>query len=422
MRGRLTLRASSVWILLGILVSGCAFGPKAIERTHGKYAASVQKVEEEEFLKNIVRLRYVEEPRNLKVTAIAAQYELSAGAEARPFFSTEAARFENPSVYAAFSRVLPFAAFSGSTRPTVSLSPQDDNESVRQFLTPISADTVIFLTQSGWPVETLVRVWMSRLNGVPNLAPTSGPPRDRPADFERFRRIAELMQEVQDLELASLRGEDRVQDLSGPLAKEAITASAAVEAAKAGFEYQPSRDGKSWRLIQRNQQLVFTVNPNGRGTPQIQELFALLNLDPLATSYDLQVGTGVPDPLRNPTVPQSAISMQPRSTSQAMFFLANGVHIPSEHAATGVVTMPLDGSDPTTVTQGLFAVHCCEGHAHRPPPCAYLAIRYRGYWYYIDDRDQQSKATLLLMLKLRQLDFTRAAVSTAPALTLPVGR
>src|SRR5438874_2597687 len=71
-----------------VAVGGCAFGPKALERSHGRYNESVRRVDEEQLLRNIVRLRYNESPLNLNVAAIAAQYELSGQAEARPFFGT----------------------------------------------------------------------------------------------------------------------------------------------------------------------------------------------------------------------------------------------------------------------------------------------------------------------------------------------
>ena len=75
----------------------------------------------------------------------------------------------------------------------------------------------------------------------------------------------------------------------------------------------------------------------------------------------------------------------------------------------------MDGRE---LTRGLFEVHACKGH--KPPPTAYVAIKLRGYWYYIDDRDQASKSTLALVLQLSRLDFgTQKA--TGPILTLPVG-
>src|SRR5216683_5232891 len=74
-------------LLLALSGTGCAnFGPKALERTHGRYNEAVRLVEEEQLLGNLVHLRYNECPLNLNVNSIAAQYELTGSAEARPFF------------------------------------------------------------------------------------------------------------------------------------------------------------------------------------------------------------------------------------------------------------------------------------------------------------------------------------------------
>ncbi len=236
--------ARTIPALVAVLAAlpGCSFGPKALERTHGKYATAVQRVEEEQFLKNVVRLRYAEAPRNLDVAAIAAQYEFTAGTEARPFFSTEAPG--NP--FRSFASVLPFASIEGSNRPTVSLDPQDDASTIRQFLTPISDETLVFLTQSGWPVSSIVRIWADRINGVPNWVPASGPPRDVPPDFQRFRRAAGLLQVVQDREWGSIKAEDRTTELSDPLPANAVNSSSVTQAAKDGFEYR--RKGDEWVL------------------------------------------------------------------------------------------------------------------------------------------------------------------------------
>jgi hypothetical protein len=65
-------------------------------------------------------------------------------------------------------------------------------------------------------------------------------------------------------------------------------------------------------------------------------------------------------------------------------------------------------------------VSSCSGLAgDRGHPKPELCIgRYR---YYIDDRDQESKATPALALHLSRLDFARQQPA-APLLTLPVGR
>jgi hypothetical protein len=416
--------AGVAWAILLGLCGGCAFGPRALERTHGRYNEAVHEVDDEECLRNLVRLRYNERPSTLNVTSIATQYELSAQAEARPFFIGP-----NPSnsnvIFKTFTAILPDILATGAERPTLSLVPGDDGTSVRQFLTPISADTLVFLTQGGWPVSTVVRLWVERLNGVPNANTTSNPPRDVLPDFARFERIAELLQFAQDHEMMSIVGEERLTELSGPLPPEAVTAAAAVEAAKNGLEYRPREDGKTWALVRRERRLVAEVNAGAEGNPEVVELELLLNLKPGQRRYEIvATAGGVPDPLRVPTEQSAVMRIMPRSTAQVCYYMANGVEVPLEHLKCGLVRPPVDASgrvfDSREITRGLFEVHVAKGH--KPPPCAYVAVRYRDYWYYIDDRDQASKTAFGMVQQLSRLDFKRQTLTNGPLLTLPAGR
>src|SRR5262249_25391132 len=147
--------------------------------------------------------------------------------------------------------ILPDVMVGGANRPTVTLDPADDSEAVRQYLTRINTETLNFLAQTSWPVSTLLRVWVDRINGVPNAVAASGPARDVVPDFARFRRVAELIQIARDRELASVHADEHVAEVGGPLPAEAVTAAALVEAAKNGLEYRPLPDGKTWALIRR---------------------------------------------------------------------------------------------------------------------------------------------------------------------------
>jgi hypothetical protein len=408
---------------LALLVGGCAFGPKTLERSHGRYNEAVRRVDEEQFLRNVVHLRYNEGPSRLDVSAIAAQYELAAQAEARPFFIAP-----NPSnsniIFRTFTRILPDAQINGSNRPTISFTPADDGTTVRRFLTSIPLDTLIFLARTSWPVSTIMRLWVERINGVPNAVTASGPPSHLVPDFARFRRFAELMQIAQDSELGSIHSEERTVAVSGPLPQAAITASAVVEAARNEMEYRPRSDGKSWELVRKQNVLVFELTERGAASPEMAELIRLLNLRPGQRRYDVVTHSGGErDPLREPVPPADQVQIVPRSTAQVSFYLANGVEVPPEHISAGLATAPVgeDGTvfDMREITRGLFEVHACKGH--KAPPTAYVAIRARGWWYYIDDRDQASKATLALMVQLSRLDLARQRPA-GPTLTLPVGR
>lgn len=417
-----TRRAASLvaGIVLAMGPTGCAFGPKVLERTHARYNESIRRVYEEQLLQNIVRFRYNEAPFRLSVSSIAAQYELAGGAEARPFFLAP-----NPAgqTFRTFTNVLPDATISGANRPTITFLPAS-GDAVRRFLTPIPGDTLVFLASTSWPVSTVIRVWAERLNGVPNATSASGPQRGFAPDFARFQRIAHLMQVAQDLELAVISPQERDAEVSGPLPAATITTSAAVDAAKNGLECRPQADGTSWRLTRKQHGLVVEVNPLALDHPVIRELETLLNLQPGLDRYDLVVASDAADPLRFPVRRSTDLRLTPRSTGQVYFYLANGVEVPPEHFDAGLVPRPVapDGSpfDMRAVTAGLFAVHACKGH--KPPPTAYVAVKYRGYWFYIDDRDQPTKTTFAMMLELGRLDFGLQETTSGPFLTLPIGR
>jgi hypothetical protein len=408
--------------LLLLAAGGCSLGPKELRQTHGAYNESVREVDEEQLLRNIIHMRYNEAPSRLDVSAIAAQYELSAQAEARPFFLAP-----NPSnsnvIFRTFTAILPDASVMGANRPTISMTPVDDGDAVRRFLTAIPLETLTFLSQTSWPVSTVLRLWVERVNGVPNADTNSGPPRDIIPDFARFQRIAELSQDVQDRRLLIFHSERRTRIIGGPIPREAVTASAVLEAAKSEMEYRPRKDGL-WELLRKEHVLVLEMTAEGEHSDEVRELIGLLHLQPGKRKYDVVTHSGGgPDPQREPIPLLEQVQVVPRSTAQVYFYMANGVEVPPEHLEKGWAIAPVDGSgvvfDLREVTRGLFEVHASK--CHKPPANAYVAVHYRDYCYWIDDSDQSSKSSFALMLQLTRLDLARQRPGV-PALTLPVGR
>jgi hypothetical protein len=411
-------------VALALSAGGCAFGPRALERTHGRYTEALRHVDEEQLLRNLVHLRYNETPGGLDVSSIAAQYELSAGAEARPFFIAP-----NPSnsniIFRTFTSILPDVTLQGSNRPTVTFTPIDDSDAVQRFLTPVPVDTLALLSQTSWPVSSILRLYVERLNGVPNGGGAVGAQGTPVPDFARFQRVAQLIDAARTRDLLSLHAEERLTQVGGPLPAEAVTAAAAVEAAKNGLEYRRTEDGKTWILVRSQRRLVVDISPGAETSPEVVELTSLLNLVPGAHRYGILVGSGrLPDPQLFPGPPSIELHLLPRSTAQVWGYLANGVEVPAPHVSSGLVRLPVDAVgrpfDGRDITRGLFEVHAATGH--KPPATAYVAVPYRGYWYYVDDRDEASKATFALMLSLSRLDFGRQRRNGGPALTLPVGR
>jgi hypothetical protein len=379
-------------------------------------------VDSEELLLNIVRLRYGDPPAEVEVSGIAAQYELSATAEARPFFAAP-----NPagSIFRTFTNVLPFAGAGGSNRPTISLTPVHSGETVARYLRPITLEGVAFFAETSWPISAIFRMWLEGMNGVPNAPSASGPTRSFSPEFAEFRRATELLQTIQDRgELTFRKAEQEI--LGDPIAADRVTGESLIEAQKAGFEYRLAPDSKSWRLARKVRKLYLDLSPRAVGTPEYTELVRLLNLTPGLTRYEITQSTVGFIEQRSGAPPSDMIVLVPRSLLQVVFYLSHGVEVPADHLAAGVAkqTLEPDGRvfDWQQVTGNLFTVKAACGK--KPPPGATVAVRYRGYWFYIDDIDHATKDTFILLRPARQLELGAAAADKrgGPVLTLPIGR
>jgi hypothetical protein len=405
-------------LLLSLAMGGCAFGPKALEGTHGKYNCAVKSVTQEQLLLNIVRQRYNDTPVRLDISSIAAQYELNGSAEGRPFsnFQGDSGMFE------AFNIVLPFVGVSAANRPTLSLSPADDAETIRRFFQPRTLEGIMLLTRTSWPIDVILRLWLDYINQVPNAPTASGPTREGVPQFAEFQRVAQLLQVLSDQHWITFAEAEKLTELSSPVPAASITAQALIEAARSGYEYQ-ERPDKTWVLIRRELKPVVRVSPAAVNSPEVAELCHLLGLQPGLLHYELTAQGRDPDGLQPPPG-ACRVNLVTRSAGQVLFYLSHGVLVPPEHLSAGLArtTLETDGQafDWQQVTGGLFTVHHVKQHCR--PEHALVAVKYRDYWFYIDDRDNDTKATFTLMMELVRLDVSDRGKGLAPALTLPLGR
>ena len=113
--------------------------------------------------------------------------------------------------------------------------------------------------------------------------------------------------------------------------------------------------------------------------------------------------------------------MRCRSLLGVLYFLSKAVEPPAEHVKAGLVTVTMgDDGNPfnwSKVTGKVLAIHSQEGR----PQKAYVAVQHRGWWFYIADDDQSSKATFSLLNILYSLQQATGQ-GKSPVLTLPIGR
>src|SRR5712691_7791970 len=400
--GRWCMRRAVVVVLSSVLAAGCTtLGPYALDQTRLYYNEVIKRTTEEQLLLNIVRLRYTDTPSSLAVSAIAAQFERSHSLQLTPFFVA--------GNDASFTAVLPQALVLGADRPTLSL-------------TPLPLDGVIYLAKTTWPIATVFRLYLENLNWVPNAQTASGPTPKQAPVVAAFLHGMAVLQLLQDRAEIVFGVEAREERLGGPVPAAAVSARDVVEAAKNGYEYRPDDQGTTWTLIKKNQQAVLRIAPEAVNSPEVQEFVGVFRLRPGRTQYDITQEALNPFPSTYPPEGVTSLDLETRSLLQALYYVSHGIDIPPAHATGGLVTVTRDAAgqvfDWGQVMRGLFRVRWAQGS--KRPPSAHVAVQYKDYWFYIEDTDQETKATFSLLMELARLELA-GKTGPGPQLTLPVG-
>ena len=252
---------------------------------------------------------------------------------------------------------------SYSESPTISYEPVRGAAAAQRLLAPIDPSTLALLSQSGWSIERLMLCCVQEINGVENAPSATGPAPTSLPDNRDFRNLAALFRKLQS--------EGRIR------------ARAFLEEDRPGVH------------------LVLRDDPQNA---DLQELRRRLNLAPDRTDY--QITSRTPD--------GSHVALSGRSLLGVLFFLSLTVEPPAAHIQQGLVGgASLDWSE---VTGNLLEVKSSTD----APANAFVRIRYRGHWFYIEDRDLNSKATFNLLTYLYSLQAA-GSQGGSPLLTVPVG-
>ena len=405
--------------VLALTCGGCSFGPRALPTDRIRYNEAVKVSGEEQLLLNIVRLRYTDTPSSLAVSSLADQYEFTRNVGLTPFF-TAAAGGQALGGYR--GAVLPQVGWSSASRPTLTYTSQDDQEFTRRLFTPLSLESTASLSKTTWPTSTVFRLWLENLNWVSNAETGSGPTPKTPPEFADFLAGVEALQRLTDRKLATVFIDEQDDPVSDELPPEKITADAVVRAAQAGFEYRKDKTG-NWRVVRKKQQPTLRFDESVKNDPDFLTLCRAFKLNPARTSFEFTTAKLDPYLKDAPKDGLDKLDLETRSLLQVLFFVANGVEVPSAHIASGVapITTGADGRafDWQQVLGGLFKVCWAEGK--RPPASAHVAVQHKGYWFYIDERDRDTKATFALLVELARLQLSTDKGGNAPLLTLPIG-
>ena len=112
---------------------------------------------------------------------------------------------------------------------------------------------------------------------------------------------------------------------------------------------------------------------------------------------------------RNP----NEVAILSRSMMEIILQLGFGIDLPPGHATDGRA-LPGQRQAGDEHARALVSIH--SGTAE--PPDAYAAVPYKGYWYWIDDTDIDSKRIFTFLIILFSLAET-GQTTAAPVVTVP---
>ena len=350
-------RALAIAALLAAQAGCSSVGPATVPRDRFDYVAAISDSWKRQMLQNLLKVRYADAPVFMDVTSVINAYSFAGQLDA-------AAQYAPPDRGDFFYGIGGNVAYAD--RPTITYAPLSGERFSRSLMTPLPISGVLYLLQSGFPADLTLRVCVSSINGLDNAYGGRGNAHDGELQF------AELM--------AAMRRSQRSRGL--------------------GIRQKSPLDRESALLTLRD-----TDAAAAQANRRIREL---LGLDPNAEVFEVVYGAFAIQP--------GQIALLSRSTLQVMADLASTIDVPDADVAEGRVDEPLRDAEQTRLFPPLMRVRSGE----TPPPDAYVAVRYRGRSFWIDDRDLQSKSSMSFLMLLFSLAETGSAPgSGAPLVTVP---
>ena len=186
-RGGLMRKIVPLFVVAATLfASGCAsIGPARVTRDRFDYVTAISESWKRQMLLNLLKVRYSDAPVFMDVASVINSYELT--------------REVNLSGdYAPIGRGDTFGHVGASGRysdkPTITYQPLSGDKFTRSLMLPIPITAILFLIQSGYPSDLVLRICVNSINGLDNAY--GGPGRPQAGD-PKFRELITAFRESQ---------------------------------------------------------------------------------------------------------------------------------------------------------------------------------------------------------------------------------
>ena len=354
------------YLLTGIVVfllTGCTnIGPKTVTRDRFDYNTAISNSWKEQTLLNIVKLRYADMPLFVEVASVVSGYTLEGSVNV------------GGTVTAAGSGVgdtLSMGTAGKFTdRPTITYAPITGGKFNENFMTPIPPKAVLFLMQSGWPVDLIFPITVDSINGLRSGVAAGANQR---AGDEDYYRAVKLLRKIQK---------------SGSVAMRII---------------KDEHEKETTVMFFHRKEIAPDIQEAHR------EMVKLLGLGTGDKGFKVTYGL-LPET-------DNEIAMLTRSMLHIMVKLATQIEVPSQHVDQGFtvpsLTVPEMVKDiPTKL------IHI--KNSDEKPTNAFVAVKYEDHWFWIDKRDFRSKRTFAFLMILFSLTET-GGKEGLPLVTIPAG-
>ena len=358
-------------LFFALILSGCGtfdellqIGPDSVEDGRGQFNTVIAETNDQQLLLNLVKRRYGDNTALLEVNSVSTTLEWKRGGNLglTLFDGGEDANSLGIGANGAYTE-----------RPTITYLPVKGPDLIKKNLSALDPEVLILLSRSGWRMERIMRLTLNSINDLDNAATASGPTPAFAPDTSDFEKLLSVIEKV-----------GHGQFVLG---------------------YTIINDQKVLALDARMEMLE---------RPEMQDFTKILKVD--KHSFYVVNVEGNTDYRSN-----KEIDIKVRSLSGIEFYLSHGVQVPEEHIMQNKVqiTKTADGEvfDWDSIFGDLFQIQS----SRQEPSDDIAAVKcfWRGYWFYIDDTDIESKNTFMLLNQITALQ-SGAMDKSGPLLTLPV--
>ena len=350
--------------LLALLV-GCQVPSRvALDGEGGRtaYNVAIQATNSKQMLLNLVRLRYSDSPLFLDVSSITTQTTYRS--DVTPLFSIPGFSSQNPFKIG--------GDLLWEDQPTITYTPLEGPSFAARLLRPIDLHTIQLLCYSGWDIDRVFRMMIQNFEELANYPENSIHGIEYTPIYQLFTEASHLLRHFQ------IKGELQL----GVKVKESKEDSDELSL-QISFPADGDESSRLAKLIHSNEMM------HGKFVKEIQLGFNK----------------------------EGKIGVMPRSILSCMYHLSQGVEVPSEHVECGMVKVQAGSEKEVAEPKSeLINVLC----SRISPKRAFVSVKYREYWFYIDDCDLFSKRTFALLLQLYNLNAI-VPKNRGPILSLPLG-